>query len=42
MPRTERVDVGGELYHVINHANGRHTIFYTKEDYQLFETLLVG
>ena len=41
MPRTERVDVGGELYHVINRANGRHAIFYTKEDYQLFETLLV-
>lgn len=40
MPRTERTDVGGEIYHVINRANGRHTIFHDKEDYQLFESLL--
>src|SRR3989338_5966510 len=40
MPRTERIDVGGEVYHVINRANGRHTIFRDKEDYQLFESLL--
>ena len=40
MPRTERVDIGEEIYHVINRANGRHTIFHTKEDYQLFESLL--
>ncbi len=41
MPRTSRVAVGGEVYHVINRANGRMTIFTTKEDYQLFEQLLL-
>ena len=28
------------MYHVINRANGRQTIFHTKEDYQLFESIL--
>ncbi len=41
MPRTSRIAVGGEVYHVINRANGRLTIFNTKEDYQLFEKLLL-
>lgn len=41
MPRTARVDVGGEIYHVINRANGRLKIFDTDEDYQLFEQLLL-
>ncbi len=41
MPRTSRVAVGGEIYHVINRANGRLQIFNTKEDYQLFEQLLL-
>ncbi len=40
MPRLARVDVGGELYHVINRANGRLQIFDTKSDYLLFEELL--
>lgn len=40
MPRTARVDVGGEIYHVINRANGRLQIFNKDEDYQLFEQLL--
>lgn len=40
MPRTSRVVIGGEIYHVINRANGRFTIFNTKEDYQLFEKIL--
>jgi len=40
MPRTERIDVGGEIYHVINRANGHHTIFQDKEEYQLFESIL--
>ena len=40
MPRTSRVDIGGEYYHVINRANGRFQIFNNKEDYQLFEKLL--
>ena len=40
MPRNARVDVGGEIYHVINRANGRHQIFNTDKDYKLFEQLL--
>lgn len=40
MPRTERVDIGNEIYHVINRANGRLTIFRTTEDYKHFERLL--
>ena len=41
MPRNARVDVGGEVYHVINRANGRLRIFNKDEDYQLFEQLLL-
>ena len=41
MPRSARVDVGGEVYHVINRTNGRLQIFNTDEDYQLFEDLLL-
>ena len=41
MPRVGRVDVGGEIYHVINRANGRLQIFNTEADYQLFEQLLL-
>jgi hypothetical protein len=37
MPRTQRVDVGTIVYHVINRANARMQIFNTNEDYQLFE-----
>src|SRR3989338_4462132 len=40
MGRALRVDVGGEVYHVINRANGRQTIFHKKEDYLPFEQLL--
>ncbi|MDO8520784.1 MAG: transposase [bacterium] len=40
MPRLARVDVGGEVYHVINRANGRMQIFNTKEEYLLFERLM--
>ncbi|MCX6736124.1 MAG: transposase [Candidatus Parcubacteria bacterium] len=40
MPRLARVDLANEVYHVINRANGRLTIFRTKEDYQLFEKLI--
>ena len=39
MPRSARVDIGGEIYHVVNRANGRLQIFDTNEDYQLFEQL---
>ncbi len=40
MPRVPRVDVGGEIYHVINRANARLPIFFQKEDYILFEEIL--
>ncbi|MDP2655271.1 MAG: transposase [bacterium] len=41
MPRVARVDVGEEVYHVINRANGRLKIFNKDEEYQLFEQLLL-
>jgi putative transposase len=41
MPRLARVDVGGEIYHVINRANGRLQIFNTAAGYRLFEKLLL-
>jgi len=40
MPRIPRIDVGGEIYHVINRANARLPIFFTEEDYELFELIL--
>jgi putative transposase len=40
MSRTLRVDVGGEIYHCLNRAVGRQTIFHTDKDYQLFEKIL--
>ncbi len=40
MPRLARVDIGGEVYHVINRANGRMGIFEAHEDYKLFEKLM--
>lgn len=33
--------MGGEIYHVINRANGRLKIFHNDKDYQAFEALLV-
>jgi putative transposase len=41
MPRLARVDVGGEVYHVLNRAVGRLQIFNTDTDYQLFEDILL-
>jgi len=40
MPRTNRIDVGDVIYHVINRANARMKIFDTVEDYLLFEKTL--
>ena len=40
MPRNTRVDVQGEIFHIINRANARLQIFNTDEDYLLFETIL--
>lgn len=41
MPRLARVDIGNEIYHVINRANGRMQIFDSPSDYQLFEQLIL-
>src|SRR3989338_289077 len=35
-----RIDLADLIYHIINRANNRHTIFHTPEDYQHFERLL--
>lgn len=40
MPRVSRVDVGNEIYHVINRANARLPIFFEEKDYILFENIL--
>lgn len=40
MPRLARIDIGDEIYHIINRANGRLGIFETPEDYQIFERLM--
>lgn len=40
MPRISRVDVGGEVYHVLNRANARVQIFDNNKDYQQFEDIL--
>ena len=40
MPRIERIDVGEYVYHVINRANARVTIFDNPSDYKLFEEIL--
>ncbi len=41
MARVPRVDIGGEIYHVINRANARLPIFFKEKDYQLFEMILL-
>ena len=40
MPRVERIDVGENVYHVLNRANARVQIFDTGKDYKLFEDIL--
>ncbi len=40
MARVARVDVGDQVYHVLNRAMGRLQIFNTTEDYKLFLHLL--
>jgi putative transposase len=40
MPRIERTDIGGYVYHVLNRANARAQIFDGPEDYVLFEAIL--
>ena len=41
MARTNRVDVGGEIYHVLNRTNGRVKIFSSVTEYEHFEGLLL-
>ncbi len=40
MGRAPRVDVGNEVYHIVNRANGRRSIFSTPDEYRHFEMLL--
>ena len=40
MARVPRIDVGDCIYHVINRASQRATIFKSPKDYQEFEALL--
>lgn len=41
MPRVPRVDVGDEIYHILNRANARLPIFFKEQDYILFESILM-
>jgi putative transposase len=40
MGRPQRTDIGGFVYHVLNRANARSTIFSTEKEYQDFEKIL--
>ncbi len=40
MGRTLRIDISNEIYHVLNRANARMTIFEKERDYQAFETII--
>lgn len=40
MPRVKRITVGGWVYHVLNRANGRMTLFHSPADYAAFERVL--
>ncbi len=40
MARAARVDIGGQIYHVMNRAVGRLQIFNTDEDYLTFLNIL--
>src|SRR5271157_3005983 len=40
MGRPKRADDGGLIYHVLNRANARMTIFEKDEDYEAFERIL--
>jgi putative transposase len=40
MPRRPRIATGGHVYHVLNRAVGRATLFDTKEDFAAFENIL--
>lgn len=42
MPRAARIAPGGMIFHVLNRANGRRTIFEQDEDYRAFERVLMA
>ncbi len=42
MARQPRVDLKNHIYHVINRANARATIFHDHRDYELFEATMIG
>lgn len=40
MARVPRIDVGGNVYHVLNRANAKKRIFNIEKDYKLFEEIV--
>ena len=40
MPRSKRADEAGAIYHALNRANARGTIFHKDGDYEAFERIL--
>ena len=40
MPRTARMSPGGVIFHVLNRANARSTIFDDEADYAAFERVM--
>lgn len=40
MGRAPRIDVGNEIYHILNRANARMVIFEKDKDYEAFESIL--
>ena len=40
MPRPQRADAAGGLYHALNRGNSRTEIFWKEEDYAAFERIL--
>jgi putative transposase len=41
MPKSPRRALGGEVYHVLNRASARFTMFRTEKDYAAFETVVL-
>ncbi len=40
MPRTARIAPGGVVFHVLNRANARATIFEDDDDFMAFERVM--
>ncbi|MGB7326499.1 MAG: hypothetical protein WBD31_16615 [Rubripirellula sp.] len=41
MGRPKRSDEAGVIYHMLNRANRRATIFHKEEDYEAFERIFI-